>query len=223
MADENVSLLQGISFMEKCLDAALNEQRSIAHSAIDMDDWGKAQEILAAAKKNISAVEEFKKGFADYKKSVLAVDMTSELGALGVELPINSSATGDGSSPKEPADEPPPAAVTKSEPAPAPEPAPEPASASEPVPAGEEQQGGFSLVDACEELIAEYPFAMAVCYSAPSVIGCFTPDEVIASDMNNPEQLSNGVWVETDLPEDRAREIVNELREYCEQQKQGNV
>ncbi len=68
--DEKLTLNNGAAFMEKCLDAALNEQRSVAHNAIDMDDWAKAQEILGVAKRNISLVEDLRAKFAEYKKAV---------------------------------------------------------------------------------------------------------------------------------------------------------
>lgn len=68
--DEKLTLNNGVAFMEKCLDAALNEQRSVAHGAIDMDDWAKAQEILGVAKRNISLVEDLRAKFAEYKKEV---------------------------------------------------------------------------------------------------------------------------------------------------------
>ena len=72
--DDKFTLKNGTAFMDKCLDAALNEQRSMAHGAIDMDDWGKAQEILAIAKRNISLVEDLRVKFAEYKKSVRAAE-----------------------------------------------------------------------------------------------------------------------------------------------------
>lgn len=74
--DEKLTLNNGTAFMDKCLEAVLNEQRSAAHSAIDMDDWAKAQEILAIVKRNISLVEDLKVKFAEFKTSVDAAEAT---------------------------------------------------------------------------------------------------------------------------------------------------
>lgn len=200
MASENISLFQGLEAMEKSLDVADAEQRKIAHGALDKDDWS----IVAAAQKNISTIKEFRAKFDDLKNTVLSTDLASELSGLGVEMPINSAVNGSGATPKEPADEPEPAAPEQSEPESQPEP---------------EETSGFSIIEACEELIAQYPFAMMTCYSEPSVSEGVAADDAVAADMHNPEQLSNGLWVDTGLSDSRAREIVDALRTYCEAQK----
>lgn len=82
--DDKLTLKNGAAFMEKCLETVLNEQRSAAHSAIDMDDWTKAQEILAVVKRNISLVEDLKARFAEYKVSVDAAEDTILSGGIDV-------------------------------------------------------------------------------------------------------------------------------------------
>ena len=72
--DEKLTLKSGMDLMDKCLDSALNEQRSVAHGAIDMDDWGKAQEILAVAKRNISLIEDLRVKFSQFKDDVRAAE-----------------------------------------------------------------------------------------------------------------------------------------------------
>lgn len=208
MADENITLKQGLLALEKALETALNEQRRIAHGAIDMDDWNKAQEILAAAKKNISAVEELRAGFTECKKRVLAVDLVSELSALGVKLPVNSDADGSLS-------------ADRSSDAPAAEndtPETKTAAVSEgsSKPA-ENAASGFSFADELENLIAQFPFRMAVANAAAGVGELFTYDELEKNDMKAPEQLSNGLWADTGVPEDKARGAIDALKEYCKQ------
>ncbi len=214
MADETISLKQGLAAFEKALEGALSEQRKIAHSAIDMDDWNKAQEILAAAKKNISAVETLRAGFAECKKRVLAVDLAGDLARLGVTLPVNSDCTGSGSDGSSPA----PSENSKdsgerenhSE-----------NSGGNPPAAGAAEDkntaSDYSFVDELELLIEKYPFKMAVANSASGVDGKFTYDELDKADMKAPEQLSNGLWAETDVSADEARGIIAALEEFCKQ------
>lgn len=106
--DEKLSLQNGAAFMDKCLDAALNEQRSVAHGAIDMDDWSKAQEILSVAKRNISLIEDLRAKFSEYKKSVDAAVETigggADSGDKSAEVKENASSSE--STPEEAADEP---------------------------------------------------------------------------------------------------------------------
>ena len=211
MANDNITLIKGLEAMENSLDVADAEQRKIAHGALDKDNWS----IVAAAQKNIDRIKEFRAKFDDLKNTVLSTDLVSELGALGVELPTNSAVNGSGAAPKEPADEPEPADETRSETQAEAQPDTQPEPAAEPEPTA----SGFSIVDACEELIAQYPFAMMTCYSESSVSGCVAADDASAMDMKNPEQLSNGIWVDTGVSEERAKEIVNALRTYCGQQK----
>ena len=80
----------------------------------------------------------------------------------------------------------------------------------------------YSFSAAVEELIEKYPFAMAVCNAVPNMNSIFTYDEVSAkSGMKKAVQLSNGMWAETAIPDDKARLITDALRKYCESRKQG--
>lgn len=192
MSDEKLSLQAGIEYMDRCLDAELTAQRKIAHSAIDMDDWDKAQEILATSKEAISRVEVLRGKFAEFKKVAAGI----------VSKPTESAA---------------PASTPAA--APAPEKAEAPAAA--PAPAQEAAKPSFSFAAAIEELIEKYPYAMAVCHAAPNMNTIFNYDEATAkADMKKPVQLSNGLWAETAIPEDKARLITDALRKYCESRKQ---
>lgn len=175
--DEKLTLKNGMDLMDKCLDSALNEQRSVAHGAIDMDDWAKAQEILAVAKRNISLVEDLRVKFSQFKDSVKAAE--DIIG--GADVPVNNDGSG-----KEPSD--------KSE---------------EPEPAGEE------LVKQLEELIGEFPFAMAVCNEAAGIGESFTYDDAVSAKMKKPAKLSNSLWVDTAISGSKAEELVKAVREYC--------
>lgn len=92
MGSGNKLLFDGIAAMEKGLDAVLSEQRSIAHSAIDMDNWDSAQQILALARKNISVVEDWKKKFSDFKISLLKAEFLAD--DLPDDLSVVSDAVG---------------------------------------------------------------------------------------------------------------------------------
>lgn len=187
MSEEKLSLQVGIAYMERCLDAELASQRQIAHSAIDMDDWAKAQEILAASKEAISRVEVIRGKFAEFKKSVGNVDFTAEK-------------------------------VSDAQPSEEKKESPKPVE----KPEAKAEAKAYSFADAVEELIVKYPFAMAVCNAVPNMNSIFTYDEVSAkSDMKKPVQLSNNMWAETAIPEDKARLITDALRKYCESRKQG--
>ncbi|MGN0682180.1 MAG: hypothetical protein ACI4JY_00770 [Oscillospiraceae bacterium] len=213
MSDEKLSLKAGIEYMDRCLDAELASQRAIAHSAIDMDDWSKAQEILAASKEAISRVEVLRGKFAEFKKAaeeiVAKEDEAADTPAPAAE-PAPTPAPAEAPKAAEPAPE------KAEEPKPAAEPTPTPAPAAEPA------KPAFSFVDSVEELIEKHSFAMAVCNAAPNMNNIFTYDEITAKeDMKKPVQLSNGLWAETAFPEDKARLIVAALRKYCESRKQG--
>ncbi len=201
MSDEKLSLQAGIAFMERCLDAELSSQRAIAHSAIDMDDWDKAQEILAKSKEAISRVEVLRGKFAEFKKA-----------ATGIAEAPAASAAPAAQKPAEPAPTPAAPAPTAEKPAPAPAAAPAPA---------KEPAKPFSFAAAIEELIEKHPYAMAVCNAAPNMNNIFTYDEITAKeDMKKAVQLSNGMWAETAIPEDKARLLTDALRKYCESRKQ---
>ena len=90
--DEKLTLTNGAAFMDKCLDTVLNEQRSAAHSAIDMDDWEKAQEILAVVKRNISLIENLKAKFAEFKTEALAAESTIAGDSDKVAAPAKNAA-----------------------------------------------------------------------------------------------------------------------------------
>ncbi len=176
--DENLSLKNGTAFMDKCLDTALNEQRSVAHGAIDMDDWGKAQEILAVAKRNISLIEDLRAKFSEFKNSVAAAEEI--IGGAGV--PVNN----DGNSQK----------------------------TSDAGPADGDKPNEEFLVQ-LEELIVEFPFAMAVCNEAAGIGEKFTYDSAESSSMKAPAKLSNSLWVDTAVSKSKAEELIAALREFC--------
>ncbi len=186
MSEEKLSLQVGIAYMERCLDAELAAQRQIAHSAIDMDDWNKAQEILAASKEAISRVEAVRAKFIDFKNSLGDIDF--------------SAAKDADAAPAEKKEE----------------------AKSAEAPAAKADSKEYSFSAAVEELIEKYPFAMAVCNAVPNMNSIFTYDEVSAkSGMKKAVQLSNGMWAETAIPDDKARLITDALRKYCESRKQG--
>lgn len=178
--DENLSLKNGAAFMDKCLETVLNEQRTAAHNAIDMDDWAKAQEILAIVKRNISLLEDLKVKFAAFKTDVESAEATIAGDAAVVE---STAAAAVGSTAAEQA---------------------------APV-----EQAGEELVKWLEELIVEFPFAMAVCNEAADIGDKFTYDSGESSSMKNPSQLSNGLYVDTAVPMDAAKKLVDSVREYC--------
>lgn len=197
MSDEKLSLQTGIAYMDRCLDAELASQRSIAHSAIDMDDWDKAQEILAKSKEAISRVEMLRGKFAEFKKIAASVAE----GAAAPEIKTPESKAPEHKAPEIMAFE-----MT------APEPEKKPAEPAKPA---------FSFVDAIEDLIGKHPYTMAACHSAPNMNKFFTMDEAAAkSDFKKPVQLSNAMWVETEIPDEKAHLLVDALRKYCDR-KQG--
>jgi len=209
MSDEKLSLQAGIAFMERCLDAELSSQRAIAHSAIDMDDWNKAQEILAKSKEAISRVEMLRGKFAEFKKAASGIADVSAAPA-----PAAPASTAQAAPAAAPTPAPAPTAQKHAEPTPAPAP-------TAPAPAPAHAKAEFSFAAAIEELIEKHPYAMAVCNAAPNMNNIFTYDEVIAKeDMKKAVQLSNGMWAETAIPEDKARLITDALRKYCENRKQ---
>ena len=74
------------------------------------------------------------------------------------------------------------------------------------------------IVNACEELITKFPFSMRLIYSNPKIGKFFTSDNVIAeNDMSKPQQLTNGLWVETDIPEERVQAFIRGILRYCEE------
>lgn len=293
MANENIksaALSEGISFMEKCLDAMLSEQRKAAHNAIDMDDWSKTEEIIAKAKNNIVGIETLKVKFAEFKAEAVKLEFITDGNTSAVQSKPSVSSEEQKSS-ESPKPEP-PKAVTKpveptkpqpkadptkpasnptespkpsetpkpeqskpvakpverpkpssehvpeqSKPAPKPEEQPKPASRpaeqSKPAPKSEAnndildmEMSDFEpapkpknpIVDACEELITKFPFSMRLIYSNAKIGKFFTADNVIAeNDMSKPKQLTNGLWVETDIPEERVQAFIRGIIRYCEE------
>lgn len=180
--DENLSLKNGTAFMDKCLDTALNEQRSVAHGAIDMDDWNKAQEILAVAKRNISLIEDLRAKFAEFKNSVAAAEeiIGGEGGAGVPEKTSDNSAEN-----------------------------------SEKSGASDGDKPNEEFLVQLEELIVEFPFAMAVCNEAAGIGEKFTYDSAESSSMKAPAKLSNSLWVDTAVSKSKAGELIAALREFC--------
>ena len=74
------------------------------------------------------------------------------------------------------------------------------------------------IVDACEELITKYPFSMRLIYSNNKIGKFFTSDDIVAeNDMSKPKQLSNGLWVETNVPEEKIPSFIRGIMRYCEE------
>lgn len=198
--NDKLTLKNGTDVMDKCLDAALKEQRSMAHSAIDMDDWAKAQEILAVAKRNITLIDDLKSKFAEYKKAVRAAE--DIIGGKGApeKAPenINDAAI----------DVPEIAYPEIAAPEIA---APEIADDSD----GPDKANEEFLVR-LEELINEFPFAMAVCNEAAGIGDSFTYDAAEAERMKKPAKLSNSLWVETAISKSESEELIKALRVYGE-------
>ena len=274
MANElnySAALSEGVASMEKGLDAMLAEQRKAAHSAIDMDDWNKAEEILAGTKSNIAKIETLKRKFAEFKSEAV------KLGFLGGDAPEEKSAEPEPKPVEQPKPEPKPVEQPKPEPKPVeqpkpepkpveqpksapkpveqpksapkpveqpkpapkpveqPKPAPKPVEQPKPAPRSatssidildmdmsdmEEEDEGTKdpIIDACEDLITKFPFSMRLIYSNQKIGKFFTADEVIATnDMSKPKQLSNGLWVETNIPEEKVPAFIRGVMRYCEE------
>lgn len=71
---QNTALSESMAALEKCLDSMLAEQRKSAHNAIDMDDWSKAEEILARTKNNIARIESLKGKFVEFKNEAAKLE-----------------------------------------------------------------------------------------------------------------------------------------------------
>ncbi len=202
MSEEKLSLQTGIAYMDRCLDAELASQRSIAHSAIDMDDWEKAQEILTKSKEAISRVEMLRGKFAEFKRIAASI-------LEGTAAPEHKASEHKASEHKAPEHKAPEIMAFEMT---APEPEKKPAEPAKP---------SFSFVNAIEDLIGKHPYTMAQCHSAQNMNKFFTMDEATArSDFKKPVQLSNAMWVETEIPDDKAHLLVDALRKYCDR-KQG--
>lgn len=137
--------------------------------------------------------------------------------------------------PPKPAPKPvePPKPTAEPKPAEPPKPAPKPAERPQNAPVSEAnndildmEMSDFEpapkpknpIVNACEELITKFPFSMRLIYSNPKIGKFFTSDNVIAeNDMSKPQQLTNGLWVETDIPEERVQAFIRGILRYCEE------
>ena len=189
---QNAALSEGIAFMEKCLDTMLAEQRKAAHNAIDMDDWNKAEEILAATKKNIVRIEGLKNKFAEFKAEAVKLEFLS--GEQPEPKPAEQPKSSPGSEAKNEILD---MEMTDFDPDP---------KAKDPI------------IEACESLITKFPFSMRLIYSNSKIGKFFTADEVIAeNDMSKPKQLSNGLWVETNIPEEKVQTFIRGVTRYCEE------
>ena len=267
MANENTNnnaLSESISLIEKCLDTMLTEQRKAAHSAIDMDDWSKTEEIIAATKKNIVRIESLKNKFEEFKSEAVKLEFISadkaaaqsKPEAKSAEQPKSESKPAEQPKPEpkpaeqpkpeskpveQPKPEPKPAEQPKPEPKPAEQPKPQPKPAEQPKPEpkpveqpkpkpnaldmemtdfdmDEDTQATKLIIDACEKLITKFPFSMRLIYSNSKIGKFFTADEVVAeNDMSKPRQLSNGLWVETNIPDEKITPFIRGITRYCEE------
>ena len=217
---QNTTLSEGIVFMEKCLDTMIAEQRKIAHRAIDMDDWNKMDEILAGTKKNIVRIESLKTKFAEFKEEALKLEFLPGDKTVENTKPV-----------EQPKPEPKPVEQPKPEPKPVEQPKPEPVENTNPKSEANSEildmeMSDFDaapktkdpIVDACEELITKYPFSMRLIYSNNKIGKFFTSDDIVAeNDMSKPKQLSNGLWVETNVPEEKIPSFIRGIMRYCEE------
>lgn len=289
--NQNTAFSEAAASLEKSLDTLLTDLRKAAHSAIDMDDWNKAEEILASTKSDIKKIETLKKKFAEFKAEAVSLGFLSGDAAKAPEAPKPEAPKQEekpepkpapeppkpeakpaeapkpeakpATEPPKPAPEPPkpeaksaeapkaeppkpqpkPAEPPKPQPKPAepPKPAPKPAEPPKPQPkpapkpiskptmnfdvldmdmSDDDEDKGASdpIIDACEDLITKFPFSMRLIYSNPKIGKFFTTDEVIATnDMSKPKQLSNGLWVETNVPEEKIQTFVRSVMRYCEE------
>ena len=217
---QNTTLSEGIVFMEKCLDTMIAEQRKIAHRAIDMDDWNKMDEILAGTKKNIVRIESLKTKFAEFKEEALKLEFLPGDKTVENTKPV-----------EQPKPEAKPVEQPKPEPKPVEQPKPEPVENTNPKSEANSEildmeMSDFDaapktkdpIVDACEELITKYPFSMRLIYSNNKIGKFFTSDDIVAeNDMSKPKQLSNGLWVETNVPEEKIPSFIRGIMRYCEE------
>lgn len=290
--NQNTAFSEGVASLEKSLDTLLTDLRRAAHSAIDMDDWNKAEEILASTKADIKKIETLKKKFAEFKAEAVSLGFLSADAAKSpeapkpeakpvespkpqpapaaaeapkpeakpVEAPKPQPAPAPAEAPKPeakpveapkpqpapaPAEAPKPEAKpvepVKPQPAPAPKPEAKPAEPPKPQPKPQPQSvskpmANFDILDmdmsdddddkgasdpiiaACEDLITKFPFSMRLIYSNPKIGKFFTTDEVIATnDMSKPKQLSNGLWVETNVPEEKIQTFIRSVMRYCDE------
>lgn len=271
---QNTALSESIVLLEKCLDTMLAEQRKSAHNAIDMDDWNKAEEILARSKNNIVRIESLKNKFNEFKNEAVRLEFltASEPAASEQPKPVGQPAPSPKpeaqTSPAKPAEQPKPAPkptepakpaaakpaepqkpVSKpaeptkpapapaSAPTPAPKPTPAPAPKPAPTPAPKPAEQTTARLDfemddleepktdpnnpiilACEELITRFPFSMKLISKNDKIGKFFKDDEASAKrDLSKPAQLSSGLWVETNVPEERLQVFIRSIKRYCDE------
>ena len=260
MDNENVqksALAEGIALVDKSLDTMIAGMRREAHQAIDMDDWNKAEEILARTKGTITAVEGLKAKFAEFKAEVAKLGFVEESKASetvpAVPKPAEQVKPAEVAKPTapvapKPVEQAKPAEVVKPVAPVAPKPAEQPkpaevtkpsAPAPKPVeqakPAGDVRTNADILdldmsdvdpprkpqnpiIEACEDFITKFPFSMRLIYSNDKIGRFFTTDDIIAkNDMSKPVQLTNGLWVETNIPEERIQAFIRGVKRYCEE------
>ncbi len=289
MANENLqnsALSESMNALEKCLDSMLAEQRKSAHTAIDMDDWSKAEEILARTKNNIARIESLKGKFVEFKGEAAKLGFVPADGSKPEQdKPAEAAKAAPASEPAEkakpdaeaqpapskpaeapkpaepakPAEQPKPApAPAQPKPAPAqPKPAPAPAQPKptpapvqpKPAPAPAQPKPApavqavrpaenttrldFEMDDidetpkpdpnnpiilACEELITRFPFSMKLISKHDKIGKFFRDDETAAKrDLSRPAQLSSGIWVETNVPEERVQVFIKSIKRYCDE------
>ena len=260
MDNENVqksALAEGIALVDKSLDTMIAGMRREAHQAIDMDDWNKAEEILARTKGTITAVEGLKAKFAEFKAEVAKLGFVEESKASetvpAVPKPAEQVKPAEVVKPSapvapKPVEQAKPAEVVKPVAPVAPKPAEQPkpaevtkpsAPAPKPVeqakPAGDVRTNADILdldmsdvdpprkpqnpiIEACEDFITKFPFSMRLIYSNDKIGRFFTTDDIIAkNDMSKPVQLTNGLWVETNIPEERIQAFIRGVKRYCEE------
>lgn len=202
--DNKLSLKNGMDFMDKCLEKSLNDQRSMAHKAIDMDDWATAQEILAIAKRNISLVDDLKSKFSEFKKNVRAAEDI-----------INGKDVVEQSEDNIPIDSLEDSLEVPDDKAAAPDSSEVPVDKAADVLDNSNDANEDFLVQ-LEELIVEFPFAMAVCNEAAGIGENFTYDITESKNMKKPAKLSNSLWVDTAISKSKADKLIKALREYGE-------
>ncbi len=139
MANENLqnsALSESMNALEKCLDSMLAEQRKSAHTAIDMDDWSKAEEILARTKNNIARIESLKGKFVEFKGEAAKLGFVPADGSKPEQdKPAEAAKAAPASEPAEKAKPDAEAQPAPSKPAEAPKPAEPAKPAEQPKPA----------------------------------------------------------------------------------------
>ncbi|MBR5089762.1 MAG: hypothetical protein IK093_10075 [Ruminiclostridium sp.] len=74
---DNNTIKENFDNIINSLSTLIEKQRQIAHNAIDMDDWEKAQTILIEANKNISALSTIRNKVITIRDESLSIDLIS--------------------------------------------------------------------------------------------------------------------------------------------------